>query len=165
MEGLLTTAQGKADAQNASALATQAGFPYGWVFLNVEQGGTLTSAFMNYITGWLNEIYANTPFNPGVYCSFSHTADQIHNATSGLNTMQFWCYNVNCPPSPGCAPAVLAPSGCGVSYAADWQFAQSPKPAGINCPGYTSGQCSKTYGGVALAVDLNTSIYSNPSRS
>jgi hypothetical protein len=161
----LTTAQGITDAQNASSLASQAGFPSNaFVFLDIEQGGTLSTAFMNYIKGWINELFNNTPFNVGVYCNAYQTAAQIRAAVPTIG-VQFWCVNVNCPPSQGCVGVGTPPDphGCGVTYSGDWQFAQSPKPGGINCPGYTGGNCSQTFGGVTLLVDLDTSYFANPS--
>jgi len=145
----LTAAQGVADANNAVALAQQAGFPAGTIiYLDVEAGGTLSSDFMTYIDAWINQINYNTSYRPGVYCSYSQTANQINNSIS-VNC-QFACININVPPSPGNATPNPAPdpSGCGVVYALDWQYAQN---------------VARTYGGVPLTVDLNTSSNTNPS--
>ncbi|MBI1793339.1 MAG: DUF1906 domain-containing protein [Chloroflexi bacterium] len=165
--GLLTYAQGQTDALSVSNLATQAGFPAGTtIFLDVEAGGgVLSSQLTSYIQGWVNKLDSSaTPFWAGVYCNFYKIADLIKNAV-GTDRCTFWCVNVNCTPSPGCnlpSPAPN-PANCGVSYAVNWQFALSPKPAGINCTGYTSGQCKQTYGGYSLNVDLDTATSQNPS--
>jgi hypothetical protein len=161
----LTYAQGQTDALNAASLAQQAGFPSGaTIFLDVEQGGALSSSFINYIKGWVDEIDSSaTLYWAGVYCN-SSSANQIKNAL-GSDIITFWCVNVNCPPSPGCNTPSPGPNpaNCGISYAQAWQFAESPEPGGINCTGYTSGQCQQTYGGYSLDVDLDIATSTNPS--
>lgn len=165
----LTEQQGRTDAQNAATLARNAGFSYNTViYLDIETGGTLPNNFLNYIKGWIDEIYHKTAeFYPGVYCSYSQTADQIKNYIgSSLGSItKFWVWNVNCPPSQGCNlnSTVPDPSGSGVSYARAWQYAQSPKPSGINCTGYSDTQCNKTYGGYPLSVDLDIATSKDPS--
>ncbi len=165
----LSYAQGQRDALDAVNLAQQAGFPRGaTIFLDVEGGGTLTPQFISYIKGWVEEMDSVASiYWPGVYCSFFQTANQINSAV-GNNVITFWCVNVNCPPSPGCELPTPAPkpANCGVSYAQAWQFAESPKPVGVNGPGYSSGspsQCAQTFGGVTLDVDLDVATSANPS--
>lgn len=147
----LTTAQGQTDADQAISLAQQAGFPNGtYIFLDIENGGDLTAAFLNYISGWVNRVNASTsPYWSGIYCSFWRTADQIRNHLSGA-TLKFWCYNINVPPSPGANFPTTAPdpTGCGVSFASAWQFV-------VDTP--------KTYNGVTLTIDVNTATSQNPS--
>lgn len=144
----LTAAQGISDANNAVALAQQAGFPSGTIiYLDIEAGPPLSSDFMTYIDSFINQINNNSSYRPGAYCSYQ-TADQINNS---LNVnCQFACWNINIPPSPGNATPSPAPdpSGCGVAYALDWQYVHN---------------VARTYGGVQLTVDLNTSSYTNPS--
>jgi hypothetical protein len=163
---LLNTAQGRTDAQNASALANQAGFAVNnAIFLDIETGGTLSSSFINYIKGWADEIWVRTSFNVGIYCSYSSTANQIKTAL-GTIPATYWCFRVGCPPSPGCTTPNPAPSptGCGVSFAVVWQFAQSPQPGGTeSCAGYASSKCTKTYSGTTLTLDISTSTTRNPS--
>ncbi len=145
----LTSAQGIADAKDAVAKAQQAGFPTGTIiYLDVEQGGLLNPSFLTYIDAWINEINNNSSYRPGVYCSYSQTADQINNSIH-VNC-QFAIYNINIPPSPGCTTPSPAPdpTNSGVVYALDWQYAQN---------------CLKTYNGVQLTVDLNTATTLNPS--
>lgn len=151
-ESGLTFSQGQTDADNASSLAQSAGFPSGaYIFLDVEAGGTLTTAYMNYISGWVQRIDSTaTPYWAGTYSSFYQTADQIKNALSGY-TLKSWCYNINVPPAPGCnnIPATAPnPANCGVSYAAAWQLATN---------------CSKTYNGHTLTIDVDTALSQNPS--
>jgi hypothetical protein len=161
----LTYAQGQADASNAAGLASQAGFPsLATIFLDVETGGTLPSDMISYIQGWVDEIDNHTVYWAGVYCSFYQSAAQIKQAV-GANQITFWCWNVNCPPSPGCTlpSSPPNPTGCGYSGASAWQYAQSPEPQGISCSGYTSGECAQTFGGYKLNVDLDTANSQNPS--
>lgn len=144
----LTSAQGVTDANDAASLAQSAGFPTNTIiYLDVEQGGTLSPAFITYIDSWINQINNNTNYRPGVYCSYQ-TSDQINNSIH-VNC-QFACYNINVPPSPGNATPSPAPdpTGCGVIYALDWQYAQN---------------VYRTYNGVQLKVDLNTATTTNPS--
>ena len=148
----LTAAQGRDDADDAHNLADNAGFPAGtYIFLDVEDGGTLSSQYMDYISGWVQRINStSTPFWAGVYCSFYQTADQIRNALSSY-TLKTWCYNINVPPAPGCnnIPTTAPnPANCGVSFAAAWQLATN---------------CSKTYNGTTLTIDVDTALSQNPS--
>ncbi len=162
----LSYAQGQADADNAASLATQAGFPSGTkILLDVETGGLLPADMISYIQGWVDRIDSPaTIYWAGVYCSFYQTAAQIKQAI-GTVSATFWCWNVNCSPSPGCTVPIPAPppTDCGYSGASIWQYAQSPEPGGITCSGYTSGQCEQNFGGDILAVDLNTADSQNPS--
>lgn len=162
--GLLTDAQGRSDAQNASALAQQAGFsPATNIFLDIETGGLLSSAFHAYIKGWTQEMFNHTPFVASIYCSYSQTPGQIKTAVAPI-IPPFWCWRLGCPPSPGCTlimPAP-APSGCGVSYASAWQFAQSGLPG--SCPGFSStGNCNLKSGASSYPVDLDTANSRDPS--
>ena len=147
----LTFSQGQTDADNAHTLASNAGFPSGtYIFLDVEDGGTLSAAYMNYISGWVQRIDSTaTPYWAGIYSSYYQTADQIKNALSGY-TLKSWCYNVNVPPSSGCNFPTTAPNpaNCGVSYAAVWQLATN---------------CSKTYNSQTLSIDVDTALSQNPS--
>lgn len=161
----LTNAQGQSDANNAASLATQAGFPSGTtLFLDVETGSTLPANMISYIQGWVSKIDSGTLFWAGVYCSYSQSAAQIK-AALGTWSVKIWCWNVNCSPSPGCTlpSSAPSPSSCGYSGAVVWQYAQSPKPSGISCSGYTGSQCTQSFGGHSLSIDLNTANAANPS--
>jgi hypothetical protein len=160
----LTNAQGKADADNAATLADEAGFPsLATIFLDIEAGGALPSDLISYVEGWVAQIDDVSAYWAGVYCSYTSAA-QIKSAL-GNKHVGFWCWHVDCPPSPGCTTPTSppAPSGCGYAGASVWQYAQSPEPRGITCSGYTDGQCSKSYGGHTLHVDLDTATSNNPS--
>lgn len=160
---LLTAAQGRTDAHNATALAAQAGFPsLSFIFLDIETGGSLSTAFINYIVGYATEMRGSTVYNPGIYCSYTSAA-QIQTAL-GSTYAEFWCWRLGCPPSQGChqTPPAPNPTGCGVPFAHVWQYAQSGIPG--SCSGFQSnGNCNFASGGTGYPVDLDVAIRSNPS--
>lgn len=161
----LTYAQGQADATNAASLAQQAGFPnLATIFLDVETGGTLPADMISYIQGWVSEIDNNTAYWAGAYCSFYETAAQIKQAV-GSDQITFWCWNINCPPSPGCTlpSSPPNPTSFGYSGASAWQYAQSSPAPKDGCSGYSGTNCPQTFGGYPLDVDLDTANSQNPS--
>ncbi|CAM3036939.1 glycoside hydrolase domain-containing protein [Paenibacillus sediminis] len=144
------------DANGNAAISTSA-----TIFLDIEQGGQLSSSFLDYIEGFCKGIWDNTTYYPGIYCSYSSTADQIKTRleTVKIGTVsladftKFWVFRLS-NPSPGCTVTTnLEPSDSGVSYADVWQYAQSP----------TGTECKITYNGTTLGVDLDLAITTNPS--
>ncbi len=170
---------GTLDAGNAVASAKEEGFAVGTViFLDIEEGGRLPPAYHAYLRTWADEL-TRAGYRPGVYCSAipvpeGHgvtilTADDIrHNL--GARELVYWVYNDVCPPAPGCIAAKNPPpvSSSGVSYAAIWQFVQSPRrkeytarcAATYNLDGncYAPGDTSH-----AWFLDLNSSLSADPS--
>jgi hypothetical protein len=171
--------KGSLDARNAAASAKKEGFATDSViFLDIEEGGRLSPAYHAYLRNWYDEL-KSAGYRPGVYCSGiptgeGHgvtivTSDDIrHNA--GDRKFVYWVYNDVCPPAPGCgAPKDPPPvSSGGVSYAAIWQFSQSPRnkdrttrcattyaPDG-NC--YAPGDNSH-----AWFLDVNSALSGDPS--
>jgi hypothetical protein len=153
---------GAADASNAVQQATSAGFPSGSViFLDVEQGGRVGTTDPNnclgYITAWINNIDQDGTFRPGVYCSYSQTADQIRQAVNTMNpnlNVKFWVWHLAGPP--GTCPAISNntypshdPTSSGISYASVWQVAQC-------CTIQVAGSSSNP-------VDFDTADSTNPS--
>jgi hypothetical protein len=134
------------DAKKAADSAIAEGFSAGTIiFLDIEEGGRLPPSYHTYLKSFSEEL-AKTGMKPGVYCSGMPvkeepgvtitTADDIHN-DSATRDFAFWIYNDACPPSPGCtAKQTPLPSDGGISYAAVWQFAQSPrrKEFTAHCP-------------------------------
>lgn len=166
----LTYAQGQTDGTNAANLASQAGFPANTVlFLDIETGGTLPTNLISYIQGWANQVWFHTQYDVGVYCSFYQSAAQIHTALSSIPSVVFWCWNINCGPSVGCLISGSAPNpaNCGVSYAAVWQYAQSPLNSVGNCSGYkpsgTHYVCEPIGDYPSLDMDLDCATSANPS--
>ena len=171
--------KGTQDAKNAAAAAKAEGFAANTIiFLDIEEGGRLSANYHAYLRAWSEEL-TRAGFHPGVYCSAMPvkedarititTADDIHNdaATRGVT---IWAYNDSCPPSPGCAfpQDPSPPSSSGVSYAAVWQFAQSPsrKEFTAHCPAtyHKDGNCyapgDKTH---AWFLDVNSATSPDPS--
>jgi hypothetical protein len=131
-------AKGIKDAVGAATAAKEEGFAMGTIiFLDIEEGGRLPATYHEYLQAWSEEL-KRARFVAGVYCSgipvreepgvTITTSEDIHNQ-AGLHEIPIWAYNDVCPPSPGCAfpENPPAPSGSGISYAAVWQFAQSPR--------------------------------------
>jgi Domain of unknown function (DUF1906) len=139
--------RGASDASLAAAAAKKEGFPSRTVvFLDIEEGGRLPSVYHVYLRAWVDQL-VGAGYRAGVYCSGMTvsegrgatiiTADDIRN-NIGSRDLIYWVYNDACPPSPGCAfpqdPPATSKSGS--SYAAAWQFAQSPrrKEFAARCP-------------------------------
>ena len=142
--------KGTADARGAATSVRGEGFSAGSIlFLDIEEGGRLSANYHAYLKAWAGEL-RRLGLVTGVYCSGmpvdeGHgvtitTADDIHN-DGALGEFAFWVYNDACPPSGGCAgePSPPAPSKSGISYAAVWQFAQSPRRRQF------TGRCSAKY--------------------
>jgi hypothetical protein len=130
--------KGELDARGAVTGGKEEGFaPSTVIFLDIEEGGRLPPAYHAYLRTWADEV-VRAGYRAGVYCSTipvseGHgvtilTADDIRN-NIGHGDLVYWVYNDLCPPSPGCgAPQNPPPvSTGGVSYAAIWQFVQSPR--------------------------------------
>jgi hypothetical protein len=128
----------KLDAQNAAKAARQEGFPAGTIiFLDIEEGGRLSSAYHEYVHAWIDTLAA-AGFRAGVYCSAMPanegggvsitTANNLQDKLAGRKLV-FWVFNDACPPSPGCAfpQTPPAPAEGGFAGAAVWQYAQSPR--------------------------------------
>ncbi len=171
--------RGTADAASAAAAAKKEGFPSrAIIFLDIEEGGRLSENYHAYLRAWADEL-GRAAYRPGVYCSGmpaseGHgvtiiTADDIR-ANLGKRELAYFVYNDACPPSHGCVISrnPPAPSASGVSYAAVWQFAQSPRRKQF------TARCAATYnrdgncyapGDTAHAwlLDLNSATTPDPS--
>jgi hypothetical protein len=169
------------DAKSAVTAAQREGFPSGTIiFLDQEEGGRLLAAQMAYVLQWVETINASG-FNAGIYCSGMPakegknsivTANDIHDHAGGRK-ITYFVYNDVCPPSPGCAltKSPPSPANSGVSFAAIWQFAQSPRRheftkscsatynADGNCypPANAATSISKRNAGIYLDLDSATS--------
>jgi hypothetical protein len=163
----LTADQGRLDGQHAAQLATTAGFPDGSIlFLDIEQGPPASAGTIAYYQAWVDEVAANTAYNPGVYCSFLGVAEQLHTVDSRA---VFWVWNINTytcdqqeksmsskrvlipsdPPYPTPDPA-----SSGVPFAKMWQYAQSNRPT----------KCGIALGGTVLTnVDFDSAVTPDPS--
>ena len=148
--------KGSKDTLEAAIAAKEEGFAVKTiVFLDIEEGGRLPEAYHAYLRAW-SEGLKQAGYVAGVYCSgipvneepgvSITTADDIRKHAP-TREMVIWAYNDACPPSPGCAfpENPPAPSASGISYAAVWQFAQSPRRRKLTarCPAKYSpdGNC------------------------
>lgn len=138
------------DGSAAVHSARRQGFPAATViFLDIEEGGRMLPEQKNYIYAWVDTVNA-AGFRAGVYCSAIPvpegkgvsimTAEDLSKNAGGRKIV-FWVANDACPPSPGCAfpRHPPAPSQSGVRFAEIWQYAQSPRRAGI------AQGCGRTY--------------------
>lgn len=167
-----------ADTQSAIAAARKEGFPPGTViFLDIEEGGRLPSAYFIYLKQWASSL-GEAGYRAGVYCSAIPidedeglrliTSDFIRDKIKPVELV-YWVFNDACPPSPGCNStlAPLSPAKSGVSYAQVWQFVRSPrdKASARHCRGYAKdGNC---YAAIDAAhrydLDLNSATSADPS--
>lgn len=171
--------KGTRDARDAAASAKKEGFaPGAIIFLDIEEGGRLPAAYHAYLRAFADEL-ARSAYRPGVYCSTIPvkegaratitTTDDIR-ANEAPREFVFWAYNDACPPSPGCtfSQNPPPPSASGASYAAVWQFAQSPrrKEYTAHCPAKYSrdGNCYAPRDAAhAWFLDLNSATSLDPS--
>jgi hypothetical protein len=172
-------AKGTQDAKDAAASAKAEGFPTRTIiFLDVEEGGRLSAAYHAYLRAWFGEL-TGAGYRPGVYCSgipvkedpgaTITTADDIR-ANSASRDLTIWAFNDVCPPSPGCVfpQTPPGPSGSGISDAAVWQFAQSPrrKERTARCAAtyHRDGNCYVSRDTAhAWFLDVNTATSPDPS--
>ena len=172
--------RGTADAAKAAAAAKKEGFPArAIIFLDIEEGGRLTENYHAYLRAWVDRL-SRSGYRAGAYCSGMPvnegngvtiiTADDIR-TNLGKRELAYFVYNDACPPSPGCVVPhnPPPPSVSGISYAAIWQFAQSPRRKEF------TARCSTSYNrdGNCYApgdtqhawfLDLNSATTPDPSR-
>ena len=130
----LSAAQGTTDAARAVELANTAAIGDGSViYLDIEAGGGLPQAYLDYAQAWIDGI-RGTGYRPGVYCSYKTTADQIRAANPDVF---FWVFNVNKFATSAFQESAgvfrtpqVDQSGC--SYAVAWQFIQGAN--GVTVP-------------------------------
>jgi hypothetical protein len=171
--------KGTHDAGDAASAAKKEGFaPSAIIFLDIEEGGRLPAAYHSYLRTWAKGL-AQAGYRSGAYCSGMPvkeepgititTAEDIR-AHIPSQDFVFFAYNDACPPAPGCTFPQNPPSPAksGVSYAALWQFAQSPRrmeftarcPAGYHTDGncYAPGDTAHSW-----FLDVETANSSDPS--
>ncbi len=142
--------EGTSDARSAAASAKTEGFAVPTIiFLDIEEGGRLSTAYHAYLRAWADEL-ARSGYRAGVYCSGIRveevggvtviTANDIRNNV-GARDITYWVCNDVCPPSPGCSTPQNPPlvSASGVSYAAIWQSVRSPRMKEF------TARCAATY--------------------
>lgn len=172
---------GASDARDAVAAAKKEGFSAGaTIFLDQEEGGRMLPEQLAYLYAWIDAVNASS-YRAGIYCSGIPARDgqtQIITANdirehAGNRKIAFFIYNDACPPSPGCAFSTgarsLAPRQSGVSFAAVWQFAQSPRRKNLAAAGASQysadGNCYPPLpaGMPDIFVDLDVATSPDPS--
>jgi hypothetical protein len=171
--------KGTAAARDAASTAKSEGFPaHAIIFLDIEEGGRLPAPYHSYLRAW-SKALAEAGFCSGAYCSGISvkegprvtitTADDIR-AHAPSQDFVFFVYNDACPPSPGCTfpQNPSSPAKSGISYAAIWQYAQSPRRMEFTAhcaPGYhTDGNCYAPGDSAhAWFLDVNSATSSDPS--
>lgn len=177
-------ALGTSDGRAAIEAARREGFHPGTViFLDQEEGGRMLVEQRAYIHAWVDEVNASG-LRAGVYCSGMPasegqgasvvTAEDIRANAAG-RAIVFFVYNDACPPAPGCvyAPSPPPPSDSRVSFAAVWQFAQSPRrrnftaacAAAYSADGNCYAPSSENASAISesVFVDLDTATSPDPS--
>ena len=100
----------------------------------------------SYAYAWVEGVNA-AGFRAGIYCSgipvkeaggtIVNTANDLRDNEDGRKII-FFVYNDVCPPSTGCVfpGSPPSPSQSGIPFAANWQFAQSPRRRALtaSCP-------------------------------
>lgn len=175
-----SAAFGQTDAAAAADSARREGFPQNTViFLDIEEGGRMLPEQKAYIYAWTDSINA-AGFRAGVYCSGIPAAEGRGTTVvtaedlrehAGQRNIVYWVANDTCPPAPGCAypKTVPAPSQSGVSFAAVWQFAQSPMRRDVahacRATYASDGNCypPMKFNGSALYIDLDAAESDDPS--
>ncbi|MGB7282910.1 MAG: glycoside hydrolase domain-containing protein [Candidatus Acidiferrum sp.] len=171
--------KGSLDARNAAEAAKKEGFPaQAVIFLDIEEGGRLPDSYHVYLGAWTKGL-AEAGYRSGAYCSGMPvteapgvtitTADDIRTHSPAAD-FSFYVYNDACPPSPGCTfpQNPPPPPSSSVSYAALWQFAQSPRRMEFTAhcaPGYHSDGNCYAPGDTAHAwfLDVDSASSADPS--
>lgn len=126
-QNTMTEAQGTSDGADAASLATTAGFaPGSFIYLDIEQGGTLGDDILAYAQAWAVSLVSNG-FKVGFYCSYKNSAAQLK-AGAQANVLtsdcRIWDWNVqDCPGDVKSIP-IKDPTLSGFAGADMWQFAQ-----------------------------------------
>ncbi|MEU5261358.1 glycoside hydrolase domain-containing protein [Amycolatopsis sp. NPDC021455] len=155
---ILTSAQGGIDAENAVALASGEGFGTGSaVFLDVEIGGPVSQANLDYIGAWLEGVFS-AGYTGGVYGNAaSRVTDQVRALDSrallwGIGLGRYSAPAATTPPYPEPDPA-----GCGFADASLWQLLQGSVLRDAN------GTALKDDFGAPLTIDLDSALSRDPS--
>jgi Domain of unknown function (DUF1906) len=171
---------GARDAEAATSAAQREGFPkHAVIFLDQEQGGRMLPGQRAYIHAFADGVM-RAGYRAGIYCSgipFREsggstliTANDIREHADGRE-LTFFISNDHCGPSRGCVfPASPPkPTESGVSFAAVWQYAQSPRRPEM------TASCRNTYSsdgncyppgvqaGSELYIDIESATSADPS--
>jgi len=174
------------DARATVEAAKREGFgPQTIIYLDIEEGGRLSSAYHRYLMEWLWQV-SPVYFQGGFYCSgipvkegkgrnITACQDIFDDLAPRSRAFSLWVYNDVCPPSPGCAfpenppPPSLAGKDFCEDCVAVWQFAQSPrrKEFTSRCPAnyHRDGNCYAPFDTRHFwFLDLNAATSADPSK-
>lgn len=129
---ILTTEQGRTDGRQAAALAIDEGFPRGaHLYVDWEDGGTLTAESQHYLAAWLGTVSA-LGFGPGVYCShlLAVQVERLLLTTGNGVPGRIWCFRVSSTnlhrlAVPLTKLSTKDPAGSGYPNAVSWQYEQN----------------------------------------
>lgn len=144
---ILSAQQGTRDGRNATALASQAGFPaQSVIYLDIETGPPMQQSYVDYYAAWVQGVIDNG-YTPGVYCS--------HLLASGLHARDgrpvFWVFKLLFPNGHVFAPPLPTPSPV------------LPDFAGATLLQYAQN-CQLNVNGLHITpVDLDSSLVADPS--
>lgn len=146
---LLTTAQGRTDAQDAASRAEAEGFAPGTtVFLNVERAEQVTDSLAAYVQAWAREMLRDGRYRPGLYAHQRNAArlfPLVHTAYQEAG-------RTDAPPlwvaGGGEFALDRAPRTSGVPFAAIWQG---------------TFDVEREWGGARLLIDENVAASPSPS--
>jgi hypothetical protein len=147
---MLTAAQGRADALDASEKLAAEGFGAGYyIYLDVERCDVFPAQMAEYMGAWSAQV-AGAGFHCGWYCHKHNAAEIRAVALAGSTnpqTARFWIvggvtasFNLN----------TSRPADSGIEFADVWQ-----RPASI----------TRTFGGATVLIDENVSLFADPSFS
>lgn len=138
----LGAARGASDAAGAAALMQQAGFPgQSVVFLDIETGGPISSAFEAYVDAWIAAL-PGKGFTPGLYCS------HVLMNWAGPKTGHVWTFHLPANTNGQTYSPAGLPAGAIDPGAVATQYRQN-----VYISGYGHG-----------AVDLNVCASADPSK-
>jgi hypothetical protein len=171
---------GARDSAAAVEAAKKEGFPVGTViFLDQEEGGRMLPEQRSYTYAWIDGV--NTAgFQAGIYCSGIPVTEAVRTKIVTANDLRdndegrkivFFVYNDACSPSTGCAfpDNPPSPKQSGISFAAIWQFAQSPRRRALtaSCPSHydSDGNCYAPFlqGTNRVHLDVDSATSPDPS--
>ena len=151
---LLTTSQGRADADDAIAKAASDGFAPGTaIYLDIEPVGTVSQAMKDYYRAWTRRVLEDGRFRPGLY-AHQRNVVEIHadmravhgeagGSAAGQSTVPVWV----AAPSPSFS-VLHAPRELGIDGATIWQGRVD---------------VDESWGGVTLRIDANVASSPSPS--
>ena len=147
--GILTAAQGEADADDAATKMTSEGFSPGtFVYLDAERTETFSSALGDYITAWIAEL-SSGDFLPGVYCHKHNASDVRTSVLAGLPD-----------------PLVLQPRFWIVGGVTSHFHIETSKPTDVGITFANLWQCpasvNRTFGGVTINIDEDIALRADP---